>query len=210
MAQSRAVDLAERIDAVLPQTQCRQCGYAACRPYAEAITAGVSIDRCAPGGSATIAALAGLTGRDVVPLAQDLAPADGLERAVIDESRCIGCTLCIKACPVDAITGGPKRMHAVLSAACTGCALCLPPCPVDCITMVPAGRLWSGADAETARAAYRARNARAPAHVEAAIVQCMPDAAEPTRDLTATERRDAARQALERARARRLAMPGRP
>lgn len=130
--------IVEKIDSVLPQTQCGQCGYAGCRPYAEAIAAGeAEINLCPPGGQNGIAALAELLGRD--PKSLDLP--SGLEKpkmaAVIDEQRCIGCTLCIQACPVDAIIGAAKHMHTVIRQECTGCELCLAPCPVDCIQMVP-------------------------------------------------------------------------
>lgn len=133
-----AASLADRIDDALPQTQCRRCGYADCRGYAEAIAAGAAgIDRCPPGGRQGIARLAALTGRPVVPLD----PACGREAAravaVIDEARCIGCTLCIQACPVDAIVGAAKQMHTVIAKECTGCELCVAPCPVNCISMVP-------------------------------------------------------------------------
>ena len=127
----------DKIDEMLPQTQCGQCGYAGCRPYAEAIAAGESeINRCAPGGENTILALADLLGRDPVPLDESIeerAPSV----AVIDEQRCIGCTLCIQACPVDAILGAAKQMHTVIEPECTGCELCVPVCPVDCIAMEP-------------------------------------------------------------------------
>jgi electron transport complex protein RnfB len=134
--------LAARIAALLPQTQCGQCTFAGCRPYAEAIAEGrAGINQCPPGGEAGIAALARLLGRDVVPLD----PAHGSEKpplvALIDESLCIGCTKCIQACPVDAIVGAAKLMHTVIADHCTGCELCLPPCPVDCIDLVPAPRL---------------------------------------------------------------------
>jgi len=130
---------AQAIDALLPQTQCAKCGFAGCRPYADAIAAGeADIDRCPPGGAAGIARLAALLGRDPAP---PLNPLHGVEEpraaALIDESSCIGCTLCIQACPTDAIVGAAKRMHTVLTAHCTGCGLCLPPCPVDCIRMLP-------------------------------------------------------------------------
>lgn len=127
----------EQINQILPQTQCGQCGYPGCRPYAEAIAKGeAEINQCPPGGSAGIEALAKLLGRE--PL--QLNPENGQEKpkalAVIDEQVCIGCTLCIQACPVDAILGAAKQMHTVIAAECTGCELCLPPCPVDCIKMV--------------------------------------------------------------------------
>jgi electron transport complex protein RnfB len=136
----------DRIDALLPQTQCGQCNYPGCRPYAEAIAAGAApINQCPPGGEAGIRALADLLGVEPLPLN----PENGVEQpptvAVIDEAACIGCTLCIQACPVDAIVGAPKLMHTVIADVCTGCDLCLPPCPVDCIDMVvrtPAPGAW--------------------------------------------------------------------
>lgn len=132
--------LAARIDRLLPQTQCGQCGYAGCRPYADAIAQGTAeINQCPPGGAAGIRALADLLQRPRLPLN----PANGIEKpkalAVIDEATCIGCTKCIQACPVDAIVGAPKLMHTVIAELCTGCELCLPPCPVDCIDMLVAG-----------------------------------------------------------------------
>lgn len=135
--QVRSDPVVDRIDALLPQTQCGQCNYPGCRPYAEAIAAGKApINQCPPGGEAGIRALADLLGVEPLPLN----PANGEEKpprvAVIDEAACIGCTLCIQACPVDAIIGAPKLMHTVIADACTGCDLCLPPCPVDCIEMV--------------------------------------------------------------------------
>ncbi len=139
MSGDRAVELAADIDARLPQTQCTRCGYAGCAPYAAAIAAGeAEIDRCPPGGVATIAALAQLLGRAPLPL-NPACGAEGPPRvAVIDEARCIGCAKCLAPCPVDAIVGAPKHLHAVLEERCTGCELCLPPCPVDCIVMQPA------------------------------------------------------------------------
>lgn len=128
--------LADRIDALLPQTQCRQCGYAGCRPYAEAVADGrAEINRCPPGGPGTLRALADLTGRPVTPL-QGVHKPPAVAR--IDEPACIGCTLCIQACPVDAIVGAVNVMHTVIAPECSGCELCLPVCPVDCIAMVEA------------------------------------------------------------------------
>ena len=149
------------IDDALPQTQCTRCGYPDCRRYAEAIATGeVPINQCPPGGDEGIARLAALTGQPALPLN----PANGIEvprrLAVIDEAWCIGCTLCLKACPVDCIVGGPKGMHTVIEAECTGCELCLPACPVDCIAMLPASgnatgwQAWSAPQAESARSRY--------------------------------------------------------
>lgn len=128
----------DQIDKLLPQTQCGQCGYAGCRPYAEAIAAGeAEINQCPPGGEAGIQALADLLGREPVPLNAEHGVHKEKEVAIIDESLCIGCTLCIQACPVDAILGAAKQMHTVIEEECTGCELCIEPCPVDCIEMVP-------------------------------------------------------------------------
>jgi electron transport complex protein RnfB len=161
MSGDRAGALAADIDARLPQTQCTRCGYAGCAPYAAAIAAGeAGIDRCPPGGAATIAALAQLLGRTPLPLN----PACGTEGpprvAVIDEARCIGCAKCLAPCPVDAIVGAPKHMHAVIAERCTGCELCLPPCPVDCIEMQPATPSHRN-HPELNRARYEAHRARA-------------------------------------------------
>ena len=128
--------LAEQIDAILPQTQCGQCGYPGCRPYAEAIAAGeADINRCPPGGETTIIALADLLGVDPKPLDAEAGEEKPKMVAFIDEEACIGCTLCIQACPVDAILGAAKQMHTIIEPECTGCELCVEPCPVDCITM---------------------------------------------------------------------------
>jgi electron transport complex protein RnfB len=162
-----AAVLADAIDAALPQTQCTRCGYPDCRAYAQAIaTEGAPINQCPPGGAEGIARLARLTGRPVVALN----PANGHEGprrlAVIDESWCIGCTLCLKACPVDCIVGGAKQMHTVVEAQCTGCELCIPVCPVDCIALVDATGdrtgwdAWSPEDADAARGRYAFRRAR--------------------------------------------------
>jgi Na+-translocating ferredoxin:NAD+ oxidoreductase subunit B len=130
--------LEARIDALLPQTQCGLCGYNGCRPYARAIAnGGADINRCPPGGDAGIRKLARLLNIDAKPLDRSRGETKPAALAVIDESRCIGCTLCIQACPVDAIIGAAKQMHTILSRQCTGCELCVPPCPVDCIDMRP-------------------------------------------------------------------------
>jgi len=147
-------ELAGDIDALLPQTQCTKCGYAGCRPYADAIASGVAdINQCPPGGDAGVDALARLLGRESKPLN----PANGLYRppqvAVIDEATCIGCTKCIQACPVDAIVGASKLMHTVIASWCTGCELCIPPCPVDCIALEPVAAL-PDADASRERFAF--------------------------------------------------------
>jgi H+/Na+-translocating ferredoxin:NAD+ oxidoreductase subunit B len=131
--------MVDKIDALLPQTQCGQCTFPGCRPYAQAIADGdVDINQCPPGGESTIIALADLLGLEAKPLNPENGSEEPLKTvAVIDEETCIGCTLCIQACPVDAILGAAKQMHTVIAAECTGCDLCLPPCPVDCIEMVP-------------------------------------------------------------------------
>jgi electron transport complex protein RnfB len=159
--------LADRIEDLLPQTQCTKCGYPACRPYAEAVAAGAAAhNQCPPGGAEGIARLAQLLGKPVIPLN----PVNGIERprpvAVIDETLCIGCTLCIQACPVDAIVGAAKQMHTVARDLCTGCDLCVAPCPVDCIDMVEVtpGKTgwaaWSRRQADNARARHDFRSFR--------------------------------------------------
>lgn len=130
--------LVEKIDAILPQTQCGQCGFPGCKPYATAIANGeADINQCPPGGEDGIHKLADLLGRDFKPLNAE----NGVEKpksvAFIDEQTCIGCTLCLQACPVDAISGAAKQMHTIIAPLCTGCELCIAPCPVDCITMEP-------------------------------------------------------------------------
>jgi Na+-translocating ferredoxin:NAD+ oxidoreductase subunit B len=192
--------LADRIDALLPQTQCRRCGYDGCRPYADAIAAGVApINRCPPAGDATIATLAALLDTPALALDPACGPAQPFAIARIDENACIGCALCIKVCPVDAIVGAPKVMHTVLAAHCTGCELCLPPCPVDCITMLPASHAWSAEDADRARARHARRDARRGPGV--APGERAPSAR--TTRTTAEARRAAVAAALARARARR-------
>lgn len=154
--------LADRIDALLPQTQCQKCGFAGCKPYADALAAGqTDINRCPPGGQAGIAKLAALLDTPAKPLD----PACGEERprlvAVINEAECIGCTKCLPPCPVDAILGTSKHMHTVIAAECTGCELCIAPCPVDCISMQAADMpAWMEADAERSRRRYQAKTQR--------------------------------------------------
>ncbi|HVE48463.1 MAG TPA: RnfABCDGE type electron transport complex subunit B [Casimicrobiaceae bacterium] len=190
--------LAERLDAALPQTQCTRCGYAACRPYANAIANGVAdINRCPPGGDATIAALAAISGRPVRALDPACGAHTPLAIAKIDEGRCIGCTLCIDACPVDAILGASKSMHVVLTALCSGCELCIAPCPVDCIAMVPAGRAWTKSDANAARNRHATRVARR------ARAESIASRGSVVRHDTAAQRKATVAAALERARARR-------
>ncbi|MCJ2377229.1 electron transport complex subunit RsxB [Vibrio sp. ZSDZ34] len=132
----KADPIVEQIDAILPQTQCGQCGYPGCRPYAEAIANGDNINKCPPGGQATIEKLADLMGVEVEDSAHD--PEKSIKKvAFIHEDMCIGCTKCIQACPVDAIVGGTKALHTVIKSECTGCDLCIAPCPTDCIEMIP-------------------------------------------------------------------------
>lgn len=211
--------LADAIDALLPQTQCTKCGHAGCRPYAEAIAAGnAPINQCPPGGAAGIAELAALLRRPALPLN----PANGAEQplavAVIDEALCIGCTLCIQACPVDCIVGAPTKMHTVIASQCTGCDLCLPPCPMDCIAMVPVqpSRAWTRADAEAARRRYAERNARRATEqarndrrlAEKAVAKLAElDARDDLAPEQAARRKSVVEAALARARARRAATP---
>ena len=159
--------LADQVEDLLPQTQCTKCGYAACRPYAEAIADGAAdINQCPPGGMEGVRRLSALTRRPVIPIN----PVNGVERArpvaFIDESLCIGCTLCIQACPVDAILGATKQMHTILPSLCTGCDLCVAPCPVDCISMMPVTGertgwdAWTQPDADAARARHDFRSQR--------------------------------------------------
>ncbi len=159
--------LVNRIDALLPQTQCTRCGYPNCRAYARAVAEEqCEINRCPPGGASTIERLAALIGRSPLPLDPECGREEPRGVAVVDESWCIGCRLCIEACPVDAIVGAPKRMHTVIEAECTGCELCLPPCPVDCIRMLPArsgprsAAAWLETRAFKAQQRYEFRNRR--------------------------------------------------
>lgn len=187
----------ERLDAELPQTQCTQCGYDGCRPYAQAMTDGLApINRCPPGGQGGVVALAEVLNTAVLPLDLTRGSPQPLRVAVIDETHCIGCTLCMVACPVDAIVGANKRMHTVLADVCTGCDLCVAPCPVDCIDMVPAQRAWTSADTRVARQRHQRRNLRVQQEKAALATPVAPPEAEPTKQAVITD-------ALARARARR-------
>ena len=186
------MDLVTQIDALLPQTQCTRCGYEGCAPYAQAIVQGqAEINQCPPGGQETINALAELLNRSSL----ELNPAFGTEPqqrlvALIDEEHCIGCTLCIQACPLDAIIGAAKLMHTVILDECSGCELCLPPCPVDCIRMIPAGadnpahEQWSQEHAQHAKQRYLARQKRLEATPKQSSRR-LPAAADPRRTLIA-------------------------
>ncbi|HVW53343.1 MAG TPA: electron transport complex subunit RsxB [Trinickia sp.] len=219
--------LADRIEDLLPQTQCTKCGYAGCRPYAEAIAQGeANYNQCPPGGAQGIARLAALLGKPVIALN----PENGEERprslAVIDESLCIGCTLCMQACPVDAIVGAPKLMHTVLAERCTGCDLCVAPCPVDCIAMLPVTGdrtgwdAWSQGQADAARERHRLRAARLERERQAAQARAAARRAEaaasadaaaaapanPAADDEAAKKRAIIQAALERARQKKEAL----
>ena len=197
--------LVRRIDALLPQTQCTKCGYPACRQYAEAIATGeAEINQCPPGGDAAIRELAALLGREARPLN----PRNGIEQprrvALIDEARCIGCTLCIQACPVDAIIGASKMMHTVVTELCSGCDLCLPPCPVDCIAMVPAvgtDAIWGQSRADAARERFERRRSRHERERRERAERLAARAAK--EDPDAEKKRVIIQAAIERARARR-------
>jgi len=212
------VSLAQRIDALLPQTQCTRCGYPDCRAYADAVASGeAAINQCPPGGAEGIRRLAQLLGQPELPLNPEFGD-EGVRRIVyIEEATCIGCTLCIQACPVDAIVGAPKRMHAVIEADCTGCELCLPVCPMDCIALEEASAgatgwdAWSPAQADAARTRYAGRQARlardAREHDQRLDAKTAPIA--PASDAAATEdpKRAAIAAALARARVRAKARP---
>jgi electron transport complex protein RnfB len=159
--------VADRLLDALPQTQCQRCGYPDCASYAQAIASGVAdINQCPPGGQEGVARLASLLGREPKPLNPDHGSEVPMTVAIIDEDWCIGCTLCMEACPTDAIVGAHKRMHTVIEAHCTGCDLCLPACPVDCIRMEPVSgsltgwQAWSPAQAEHARQRHGLRQQR--------------------------------------------------
>lgn len=216
---SAAKSLADQIEDLLPQTQCTKCSYPACRPYAEAIANGsANYNQCPPGGVEGVAKLAHLLGKPVIPIN----PVNGIERprpvAVIDEALCIGCTLCIQACPVDAILGAAKQMHTILPSLCTGCDLCVAPCPVDCIAMIDVtpGKTgwdaWSQQQADAARARHDFRTLRLQREREendarlAAKAAAKLKAVEAESTLTAEEKAEQARKkaiiqaAMERAR----------
>ncbi len=213
------MSLAELIDAALPQTQCTRCGYPDCRSYADAVAAGeADINQCPPGGAEGVARLAAITGRPALALN----PVNGIEAtrgvAVIDEAWCIGCTLCIKACPADCIVGAPKAMHVVVAAQCTGCELCVPACPVDCISMpevttATGWAAWSQPQADEARERYAFKllrrhreaeenDARLAAKAEAKLAD-LPAASAITDAAQLDRKRAAIEAALARARAKR-------
>lgn len=219
VSSSESTSLADQIEDLLPQTQCTKCGYPACRPYAEAIANGsAGYNQCPPGGAEGVARIAQLLGKPVIPIN----PANGTERpravAVIDESLCIGCTLCIQACPVDAIAGAAKQMHTVVAELCTGCDLCVTPCPVDCIAMVEitpgktGWAAWSQQQADAARARHDFRiarlrrekeenDARLAAKAAAKLKQVEAESASSAAEQAAQERKKAIIQAaIERAR----------
>jgi len=201
--------LADQIENLLPQTQCTKCGFPACRPYAEAIASGEALyNQCPPGGQQGIARLAQLLQKSVLPLNE----AHGTEHpravAVIDEAICIGCTLCIQACPVDAIVGAAKQMHSVITEKCTGCDLCIPPCPVDCISMVTVNGdktgwdAWSQQQADAARAQHNFRTARLEREKQENEARLLAKAIEKRREIQekiATSAEEAAGQARKKA-----------
>jgi electron transport complex protein RnfB len=218
---------AERINALLPQTQCTRCGYPDCASYAQAIAIGeAGINQCPPGGAEGVRRLAELTGLPEQPLSAEHGAEGPRFLAVIDESWCIGCTLCVKACPVDAIIGTNKHMHTVIEPDCTGCELCIPVCPVDCIALVPAHRehespaptgwaAWSPEQADRARAQHswhleRTRRAKAE-HEERLMAKAehklahLPEVSKLTEPAALDAKRSVIEAALARARARRRA-----
>lgn len=213
-------DLAAALDAALPQTQCTRCGYPDCRSYAQAMADGAAdINRCPPGGAEGVVRLAAISGRPARPLDPACGAEGPLTLAIIDEDWCIGCTLCIKACPVDCIVGAAKRMHTVIDEQCTGCALCVPACPVDCITMVPVSgtatgwQAWRAEQADEARDRYafhrlrvareRRENDERLAVKAAAKLADLPAHTRHTDPATVDRKRAVIEAALARARARR-------
>jgi len=208
MPASALQGLAARIDAALPQTQCTRCGYPDCAAYAQAIADGAAaINQCPPGGAEGIARLSALTGLPALPLSAEHGVESQRTLAVIDEAWCIGCTLCIKACPTDAIVGANKRMHTVIAPHCTGCELCIPVCPVDCITLVPASAgatgwaAWSQEQAAHALLRYTRRHKRLggserAAAPKAAMAAGLEVALAPTADAVAAAPVDAKKAAI--------------
>ena len=193
--EAAAAELADRLDAALPQTQCTRCGYPDCRAYAEAMAAGeAAINRCPPGGAEGIQRLATISRQPVLPLDASCGQEGPRLLAVIDEAWCIGCTLCIKACPVDCIVGASKRMHTVIAEQCTGCELCLPACPVDCIALVPVDaqrsgwQAWSAEQALDAQARYQATTQRRDRQQQAQAQRLAERAAAKLADLAAHTR----------------------
>lgn len=191
------------INALLPQTQCTRCGFPDCRAYAEAIAReGAAINRCPPGGTEGIARLSAITGRPADALDPDYGIEGPRFMAVIDEAWCIGCTLCLDACPTDAILGIHKKMHTVIEAHCTGCELCIPVCPVDCISLEDATpsrtgwRAWSPAQADAARQRYALHASRLQRKVVAPADEPQPRTIDPQ-----TRKRSIVEAALARARA---------
>lgn len=214
LACAAQIDLAARIDAALPQTQCTRCGYPDCATYAQAIASGeAAINQCPPGGAEGVARLAAITGMAALPLSAEHGVEGPRSVAFIDEAWCIGCTLCIKACPTDAIVGSNKRMHTVIETYCTGCELCIPACPVDCIQLETASgaatgwAAWSAPLAQQARARYQQHRQRVP--LEDAEEEPAEAMGEPAPDSTSTTtsaadaRKAAIAAAMERARQRR-------
>jgi Na+-translocating ferredoxin:NAD+ oxidoreductase subunit B len=189
-------NLVEQINQLLPQTQCTKCGFSGCKPYAQAIAQGsADINRCPPGGDAGVVKLAQLLDKPILPIDTECGEPGPLRVAVIDEQHCIGCTLCIQACPVDAIVGANKYMHTVLADWCTGCDLCLPPCPVDCIEMVEVidQPEWTVERANLARQRHNNRQQRLSTPTHAALAPVA----------SAADKQATVKAALARARARR-------
>ena len=197
--------LVARIEALLPQTQCRRCGYAGCEPYARAVAGREApINQCPPGGEETVVALAVLLRVPPVPLDPSRGSPRPFSIAHIDEATCIGCTLCIAACPVDAIVGAAKLMHTVIVERCTGCELCVPPCPVECIALAPADRAWTRVDADLACDRFRARATRLEHQTGKRNVPAA-STLPPSEDALRERRQATVSAALARARARRAA-----
>lgn len=204
--------LQQDLDAALPQTQCRRCGYADCRSYAQAMAAGeAAINRCPPGGAEGVRRLAAITGQAVIALDPQCGEEAPRRVAWIDETACIGCTLCIQACPVDAIAGAQRRMHGVIAQWCTGCELCVAPCPTDCIHMLPqAGSMqatgwqaWSEAQAGQARRRYLRRLRRLDEQQSQAAAPAEPaQTHDPGKDPAWARKQALVRAALERAQRR--------